>query len=156
MWSGRAFQVAGPACENARSPNRLTETYECQCNALSLWFQFETITKVDKDFFVPLSAADLLLLIMYLNWKNLQSRGNFRFFSLKKWRVSIKQTSKKIGVGILKQDKIRGTFYTNVPPIPNSGEASSPFPPWFMPTSRAALGRNIWGLAPPLPFFPLP
>jgi len=21
MWSGRAFQVAGPACENARSPN---------------------------------------------------------------------------------------------------------------------------------------
>ena len=21
VWSGRAFQVAGPACENARSPN---------------------------------------------------------------------------------------------------------------------------------------
>ena len=21
MWSGRGFQVAGPACENARSPN---------------------------------------------------------------------------------------------------------------------------------------
>jgi len=37
MWSGRAFQVAGPACENARLPNHLSATalYTSVCQQYS-------------------------------------------------------------------------------------------------------------------------